>query len=721
MGTMLKADWRGDGWAENALITLILFCDTLRGRACKFASCTAPSSYPTLECTFPTPYIALSPAMPSTVLGKRTRSSARVSALGKFHQQLGSRCLTNTKLTRSAAASPGTQTRANGQEQFVILDEAEKENPFITPRKHNVQDVNTIDEEELAEEEPSVKRGRKTRATPAKTATSRLPLSKAKENTYSKAPSKVAVSTPSTPRHRDALSKVAVTPSRRLIIAGRPLTPRTPHTTGTPRSSAPTVYNEARQAFARGSAPTVLFGREAERTELQDFVSTRIENNKSGCIYVSGPPGTGKSAFVNDVCRTVATDDVQTGYINCMSVKNAVDLYRTLLEEFIDITEVTEGEEMEELQKLFMQRKTPYVVTLDEVDHLLELDIDLLYNIFEWSLQDSSSLVLVGIANALDFTDRFLPRLKARGLKPHLLPFLPYTAAQISAVITSKLKALLPAGSGQLPFIHPTAIMFLAKKVAAQSGDLRKAFDICRRAIDLIEAETRDQHAKKIVEITPSPTPSPSKAPLIENLNLSTPAATRTQPKPKPQNELAASLAQLTAENAPRATIAHMARITAAVFSNGTNQRLQNLNLQQKAVLCSLSAMEKKRRATAGDSVFATPSKSHNVAPTIKELFEAYTSLCKRENILHPLTSTEFRDIVGSLESLSLISAVEGKAGSLVADAGTPSRRGRKNSGFPGVVIEDRRVASAVGGTELEAALTGAGSGILKGILEGNE
>ena len=584
-----------------------------------------------------------------------------------------------------------------------------------------MQDVDSMDVDELVEEEPSVKRGRKTRATPAKTAASRPPLSKVKENTSLKAPSKVAVSTPSTPRHRDALSKVAVTPSRRLIIAGRPLTPRTPHTFGTPRNSAPTVYNDARQAFARGSAPTVLFGRETERTELQDFVSTRIENNKSGCIYVSGPPGTGKSAFVNDVCRTVVTDDIQTGYINCMSVKNAVDLYRTLLEEFVDITEVTEGEEMEELQKLFMQRKTSYVVTLDEVDHLLELDIDLLYNIFEWSLQDSSSLVLVGIANALDFTDRFLPRLKARGLKPHLLPFLPYTAAQISAVITSKLKALLPAGTGQLPFIHPTAIMFLSKKVAAQSGDLRKAFDICRRAIDLIEAETRDQHAKKIAEITPSPTPSPSKTPLVENINFSLPNAMRSPSKQKPQNELAASLAQLTAENAPRATIAHMARITAAVFSNGTNQRLQNLNLQQKAVLCSLSAMEKKRRATAGESVLATPSKSHNIAPTIKELFEAYTSLCKCENILHPLTSTEFRDIVGSLESLSLISAVEGKAGSLVADAGTPSRRGRKNGGFVGVVVEDRRVASAVGGSELEAALTGAGSGILKGILEGNE
>ncbi|KAJ8113608.1 hypothetical protein OPT61_g4297 [Boeremia exigua] len=641
------------------------------------------------------------PTMQSTVLGKRTRSSAHAA---------------------TSNATPSTSTRATRQTAFVILDEAEQENPFVTPKKQNVRAEHAADLE-MGEDaqEPCTKRGRKARPKPAKTVAARLPLSVAKENSPAKATGRIAERlscTPSTPRHRDALcNKVAVTPSRRLIIAGRPLTPRTPHTSGTPRSTAPTVYNEARQVFARGSAPTVLFGRDAERIELQDFISVRTKSKSSGCIYVSGPPGTGKSAFVSDVCRTVAADGlVKPGYINCMSVKNAVDLYRTLLEEFVDITEVAEGDEMEELRRLFMQRKTAYVVTLDEVDHLLELDIDLLYNIFEWSLQKDSGLTLVGIANALDFTDRFLPRLKARGLKPHLLPFLPYTAQQISSVITSKLRALQPIGSDYLPFIHPTAIMFLSKKVAAQSGDLRKALDICRRAIDLIEADTRSQHAIRAAEITPSPTPSPSKTPLVENVNLSQ-SAPRSPSKSKAQDALATSLAQLTTETAPRATIAHMAKITAAVFSNGTTQRLQNLNLQQKAVLCSLSAIERKKRASAGDSVLSTPSRSHNTAPSIKELFEAYTALCRRENVLHPLTSTEFRDIVGSLETLSLISAVEGKAGSLVADAGTPSRRGRKANGFAGVVVEDQRVASTVGTTELETALTGAGSSILKGIL----
>jgi cell division control protein 6 len=664
--------------------------------------------------------------MASTVLGKRTRSAANADASGKSSGRNFSR---DTSLTRFADSQLNVSTRAKRRAQFVILDEAEIENPFVTPKRKSVRNVDAMDVDEEGEEKPSAKRGKNAGTTPAKHGVhgSRLPLSTATENSPAKAylPSaeKLAV-TPSTPRHRDALAgKVAVTPRHRLISAARPLTPRTPQTPGTPRHTAPTVYNEARQVFARGSAPTALYGREQERKELENFISTRTKSKKSGCIYISGPPGTGKSAFVDNVCRDVSSNvSTKTGYINCMSVKNATDLYRTLLEEFVDITEVAEGDEMDALKELFMQRKTSYLVTLDEVDHLMELDIDLLYNIFDWSLEKSSGLVLVGIANALDFTDRFLPRLKARGLKPHLLPFLPYSAAQISSVITSKLKALLPAGSEQLPFIHPTAIMFLSKKVAAQSGDLRKAFDICRRAIDLIEADTRDQHAKKATEITPSPTPSPTKTPLVENINLSSPAVrspSKLNAQLNAQKALTNSLAQLTTVTAPRATIAHVAKITAIVFSNGTSQRIRNLNLQQKAVLCSLAAIETKKRASAGESVLATPSKTHNIAPTIKELFEAYTALCKRENILHPLTSTEFRDIVESLETLSLISSVEGKSGSLVA-AGTPSRRGRgKAAGFAGgVAVEDRRVASTVGNKELSDALAGPGVAILRDILE---
>ncbi len=380
----------------------------------------------------------------------------------------------------------------------------------------------------------------------------------------------------------------------------------------------------------------------------------------------------------------------------------------------------SEGDERELLQGTFSSKKDDseavYLVVLDEIDHLLTLDLESLYALFEWSLQRSSRLILIGIANALDLTDRFLPRLKARNLKPQLLPFLPYTVAQIASVITTRLKSQNPSAAPSqadiIPFIHPAAIQLCSRKVASQSGDLRKAFDICRRAIDLVEAETKAKHQERIAEQILQL--SPSKAPLVENLNLSSPPSEIG--RAAKTTTLAESLASLTPENAPKVTIAHMARISASTFGNGTAQRLQGLNLQQKAALCALVALEKKKRNSPSNSIFATPSKTPSAAPTVRALFEAYSGLCKRDGMLHPLSSTEFRDVIGSLETLSLVTGADGKGGSFTLPR-TPSKKGR--AAFGAGQGDERRFASCVGDKELETAVEGVGGGILKGILSG--
>ena len=52
--------------------------------------------------------------------------------------------------------------------------------------------------------------------------------------------------------------------------------------------------------------------------------------------------------------------------------------------------------------------------------------------------------VSVGIANALDLTDRILPRLNVRAsCKPQLLHFTPYSKDQIVTVLESRLKQVI--------------------------------------------------------------------------------------------------------------------------------------------------------------------------------------------------------------------------------------------------------------------------------------
>ncbi|KAI1436723.1 cell division control protein [Xylaria sp. CBS 124048] len=523
--------------------------------------------------------------------------------------------------------------------------------------------------------------------------------------------------TPDTPRFRDALSRVPVTPRHRVMSAGRISKRQTPQTPLTP-AALQTVYHHARQLFSRSADPGQLIGRDDEREHLATFLQRCKTSHPSGCIYVSGPPGTGKSAMVNEVTQAlVKSTSIKKAYVNCMSIKSSNNLYETVLEQVSDSSDVADGDADEVLQTLVMPRKKStnvYLLILDEIDHILTLDLESLYKVFEWSMQKNSRLLLVGIANALDLTDRFLPRLKSRNLKPELLPFLPYSAVQIKTIITGRLKSLVPEGS-PLPFIHPAAIELCSRKVASQTGDLRKAFEICRRAIDLVEMETKQKHEADVKE--QSLLATPSRRALKENVNLSSPSGESLGRSLSAM--LTISLKSLTIENAPRVSIAHLNKITAAAFSNGTNQRLKALNLQQKAALCSLVALEKRNRAARTALVSQSPLKSQTAAPTIKVLYETYCLLCTRDSLLHPLSASEFREVVDSLETLSLVSEVDGKTGSL-AMLQTPSKRAKRN-GFAARVglLDERKVASVAGEKELEQAIEGLGEGILRSILSG--
>ncbi|KAK0745982.1 putative cell division control protein [Schizothecium vesticola] len=541
--------------------------------------------------------------------------------------------------------------------------------------------------------------------------------------------------TPSTPRHYDVFARSLSTPRHRVMSVGKLSRRLTPQQTPLTPAALQTVYHQARQLFSRSADPGQLIGRDDERAQLRTFLERCTTARPGGCLYVSGPPGTGKSAMVNEVSQeaAAASPAIKKAYVNCMSIKTSKDLYITLLDQLAGDAEVSETDVVVALQKIFVPKKKTkdvFVVVLDEIDHILTLDLESLYRVFEWSLQKTSRLALVGIANALDLTDRFLPRLKSRDLKPELLPFLPYSAPQVKRIITTRLRSLLPPGTAAAadftPFFHPAAIELCSRKVSTQTGDLRRAFEVCRRALDLVENETRLQHENDVKDHQLQM--SPSRKVLGENRNLAT---STPRSSASASLALAKSLQSLTPETAPRVTIAHLNKVAAAAFSNGTMQRLKTLNLQQKAALCALLAMEKRNRAavaaatTGAGSVPSTPSsKARVTAPSVKALFEAYATLCTRDAVLHPLSASEFREVVGSLETLSLITAVDGKTGSFAAlGSGARGRKRRDifgTGGGGGVGADEKRVASCVGERDMEGAVDGMGAGILRSILSGD-
>lgn len=70
-----------------------------------------------------------------------------------------------------------------------------------------------------------------------------------------------------------------------------------------------------------------------------------------------------------------------------------------------------------------------------------------------------SRLILLGIANSLDLTERLLPGLEARGCKPRLVAFPTYNRNQITTVLEERL------GSLPGPVFAPKALEFCGRKV----------------------------------------------------------------------------------------------------------------------------------------------------------------------------------------------------------------------------------------------------------------
>ncbi len=71
----------------------------------------------------------------------------------------------------------------------------------------------------------------------------------------------------------------------------------------------------------------------------------------------------------------------------------------------------------------------------------------------------NTRLILIGIANSIDLTERTLPRLQATGCRPALVTFPSYSSLQLECLLQQRLAAL-PG-----PVFQPQAVRLAAKKV----------------------------------------------------------------------------------------------------------------------------------------------------------------------------------------------------------------------------------------------------------------
>ena len=128
-------------------------------------------------------------------------------------------------------------------------------------------------------------------------------------------------------------------------------------------------------------------------------------------------------------------------------------------------------------------RRVPCVVLMDELDQLVTRNQSVMYNFFNWPGLRHSRLIVLAVANTMDLPERTLSNKISSRLGLTRITFPGYTHEQLQAIITSRLEHV-PENT-----VDPDAIQFASRKVAAVSGDARRALDICRRAVEIAEAE----------------------------------------------------------------------------------------------------------------------------------------------------------------------------------------------------------------------------------------
>ncbi|KAJ3167698.1 AAA ATPase [Geranomyces variabilis] len=453
-----------------------------------------------------------------------------------------------------------------------------------------------------------------------------------------------------------------------------PPPPASPPSHLTPRA----VYARAKTLFRRSTIPDRLVGRDTERAAVLDFWRDHVLARRPGSIYLSGIPGTGKTALVDEAARDLQAESdegqIWVTKVNCMTVKDPEKIYAKLLAELNgkDVPTTNGEAAVAELSEIFCgsapkRARVFHVVVLDEIDTLVTKDCRVLYKLFGWAQPDTDSrLALVGIGNSLDLTMRVLPRLAERNCQPMSVKFDPYDIKSIINIINGRLRSLDPNAAlltaldenttrqpqqkQALPLMKPMVVELCARKTAA-TGDLRKALDVCRSAIELAEAELAAKAASSTTTTNPLDT-------VIAYVH-----------------------------EAPNVTIKHILAAAASAGAGGESAmtKIRPLSLQLKMLLCAL-VVGKRREGKAS-------------APTLPALHELYVSIMRKRTRIAPVARTELQDLVTHLESrgLAVVTAQGGRGGG--SSAGATGKGGRKE--------DARRVRLAVTEDEVEQAVAG--------------
>ena len=269
-------------------------------------------------------------------------------------------------------------------------------------------------------------------------------------------------------------------------------------------------YDRVVASLQLTAVPDFLPCRDKERNQITDYLINGIQNGgSSSSLYISGMPGTGKTATTLEVIKRLKTKAFQKQHkltsnfdfihINAMSLTNPNLVYTLMhekitgrrsnpttsaafLDEFfkkrdkvkiLNQTYGAKGATRAQKEKMESDASKLRIVLIDELDALVTKKQTLLYNLFDWPCHAHSRLLVIAIANTMDLPEKLQQKIASR-IGNNRLVYEPYNREQIQKIISSRINGD-QSQNGAASIFDENAIRLVASKVSSYSGDIRRS------------------------------------------------------------------------------------------------------------------------------------------------------------------------------------------------------------------------------------------------------